>query len=59
MNKKLLALGIFIVVFQLIALLLWYIFDWNLFGPMLIGALGDISFRYYSEKSNLKLNIYS
>jgi 4-hydroxybenzoate polyprenyltransferase len=39
MNKKLLALGIFIVVFQLIALLLWYIFDWNLFGPMLIGAL--------------------
>lgn len=40
MNKnKLLGLVIFIIVFQLTALLLWYIFDWNLFIPMLIGAI--------------------
>jgi len=50
MNKKLLALGIFIVVFQLIALLLWYIFDWNLFGPMLIGALGGYFFPILFRK---------
>lgn len=43
---------IFFVVFQLSALLIWFVFDANYFIAMLGGAMGAYYFGYYRNKKS-------
>ena len=50
-SKDFLSLFISLVVFQLVAFIAWYFFDYNIFVPMLAGAVGAfIGGRAYPKK---------
>lgn len=50
-SKGFLSLFISLVVFQLVALIVWYFFDFNIFVPMVVGAIGAvIGGRAYPKK---------